>query len=216
MSRNRQSSYGGGQLTNRPPSVRPGEGASVSVVLGSATANGLQTAAINLSDAPVPERKYAADVSAVAFVPGTVQILFGQRRIGGSKPVLRSLLVIHMAPSAAARFLESTAQFIPYSLAEIARLNGISAEASPPILEEPDQTIALAAGFVLTAASGEDATLDFYQASAFAMSAVKSGSLSLDPVVRVDLRTSLLLGLVEELQKISPQLPKAPDWKTHK
>lgn len=191
------------------PIIRPGEGSSVPVVLGdSAVVNGIvvQTAAVNLSEAPVPERKYVADTYGVVFVPGTVQLLFGQRRIGVD--ALRSLLIIQMTPFSAARFLGSMAQLSPISLEQLAEQNQISAEMPPPITSEPDQTVALAAGLVLTAASSEETTLDFYQASAFSVSAMQhTKHLHLDPVVRIDLRTSLMLGLVEQLRMLGSKLP---------
>jgi hypothetical protein len=207
----RQVAYSGRNAPMQSTShVRQNEGSNVPVILGQvATVNGLsvQMAAVKLSDAPVPERKYVADVCGVTYVPGTVQLLFGQRRIGGDG--LRSLLVIQMSSSGAVRFLAAISQLAPQTLEEMAKVTGIVAEKSAPINTEPEQTVALAASFVLLASAVDETTMDFYQASAFAISAMPhSGKLALDPVVRIDLRTSLLLGLVEELRKLSPQLPK--------
>jgi len=188
--------------------VRPSEGVPVPVVLGQvANVNGLsiQTAMIKVADAPVPERKYVADVCGIEYVPGTVKMLFGQKRIGGDD--LRSLLVIHMSHSGATRFLTATEQLTPTTLEVMAKQAGISTEASMPIKHEPSQTIAMAAGVVMLAASPEDTTMDFYQASSFALQAMRSGSISLDPVVRIDIRTSLLLGLISELRKFSAHFP---------
>jgi hypothetical protein len=197
------------QPAANPSHVRPNEGTRVSVVLGqiaSTSGLSLQTAAINLAQAPVPERKYVADAYGVNYSSGAVQLLFGQRRIGGSD--LRSLLVIQMSPTGAARFLATSNQLAPLSLTDMATQYGIVAEKSFQISTEPSQTVALAAGLSLMAAAADEATIDFYQASAFALSAMlHSSELALDPVVRIDLRTSLLLGLFEDLRKLTPQLP---------
>jgi hypothetical protein len=41
------------------------------------------------------------------------------------------------------------------------------------------------------------------------MSAAHSKKLAVDPVVRVDLPSSLMLDLLEKLRQIAPQLPKS-------
>jgi hypothetical protein len=183
--------------------TRPNEGSPVQVILGQvAEINGLsvQTAAIKLGDAPVPERKYVADVCGVEYVTGTLKLLFGQRRIGSDE--LRTLLVIHMSNAGAARFLAATDQLTPQSLQEMAKTLGIGVQESTSIKTEPAQTVALAAGMVLIAAAGDETTMDFYQASAFALAAVAgTNKLVLDPVVRIDLRTALLRGLIDGVRK---------------
>lgn len=212
MSKHRQSNVQARlQATGGAPKNRPHEGSNVPAIIGQTTVvNGLEvkTAAIKLDEAPVPERKYVADVCGLTYEPGTVKLLFGQRRIGSEG--LRSLLVIQMFPSGVARFMSAIDQVSPHSLDHLAQAAGIQAEQSKPITEEPAQTVALAAGFCLFAASPEETTLDFYQASAFAMSnMVHSRKLAVDPVVRIDLRTSLLLALVHDIRRLGPKIPFA-------
>jgi hypothetical protein len=192
-----------------PVFTRPNEGSTVQVILGQlASVKGLsvQTAAIKLGDAPVPERKYVVDVCGVEHVAGTIKLLFGQRRIGSED--LRSLLVIHMSYHGAARFLAATGQLTPMSLDQMAEAHKMVAEDTASITTEPTQTVALAAALVLMAVAGEETTMDFYQASAFALSSMAGTSkLALDPVVRIDLRTSLLLGLVAGVREYGAHLP---------
>jgi hypothetical protein len=192
------------------PRIRPHEGSSVTAVVGqSAMVNGVMvhSAAINLADAPVPERKYAANACGVVYEPGNVQLLFAQRRIGGDE--LRSLLVIQMSPAGAVRLLAAAAQLSPHSLDDLVQQGIVQVERSRPITVEPAQTVEMAAGFCLFAAGPDMATLDFYQASAFALSAVPHAKkLAVDPVVRIDIRTSLLIGLVEQLRELGPKLPQ--------
>ena len=143
-----------------------------------------------------------------------MQLFFGQRRIGADD--LRSLLVIQMTPTGAVRLLKATEQLTPHSLDELVQQGMIKAERSKPITTEPAQTVAMAAGFCLFAASRDEVTMDFYQASVFAQSALPhTKKLAVDPVVRIDMRTSLLIGLIEDLRKLpdlphmtSPELPK--------
>jgi hypothetical protein len=213
MIMSRQNRQGSSVIRQRPQpvqdAIRPNEGTPVAVILGQiASVNGLsiQTASLKLGDAPVPERKYVADMCGVEYVTGTMKLFFGQRRIGSDE--LRSLLVIHMSPSGAARFLAAADQLSPKTLDQLASEAGIKAEESSPVGSEPTQTVAFAAALVLIAASVDETTMDFYQASTFALSAMaNSGKLSLDPVVRIDLRTSLLLGLVANVRKLSSHFP---------
>lgn len=191
------------------PKNRPGEGQNVDVVIHSfASVNGqtVQTMSVDLSNAPVPDRKYLAETCAVSYQRSSVKFLFGQQRIG--KTELRSLLVIHVSPKSAARFVASLSEMDP-TLEDIAARIGVAPGNGAPITEEPPQTVALAAGMVLFAVSDEEACMDFFQASPFSMGAAPhSKQLSLDPVVRVDLPTSLMLSFVSELNKIAPQLPE--------
>lgn len=160
---------------------------------------------VDLGNAPVPERKYLAETCEVRLDRGRVKLLFGQERIG--KAELRSLLVIHLSPSAITRFLDSLAQMSP-SLELAAAAMGFTPDRGAPITEEPRQTVALGAGILLAAMSNEEGCLDFFQASPFAMgSAVSSRKLALDPVVRVDMSAPLLLFLIAELRRIAPQFP---------
>jgi hypothetical protein len=51
------------------------------------------------------------------------------------------------------------------------------------------------------AMTGQDSCIDFYQASPFAMAvALRAKKLQLDPVVRVEVRTPLLISLIAELR----------------
>jgi hypothetical protein len=57
--------------------------------------------------------------------------------------------------------------------------------------------------------SNKEACLDFYQASPFAIGNVqKSHRLALDPVVRVDLRSSLFLSMIAGLRNLGMEIPK--------
>src|SRR5204862_2691503 len=124
---------------------------------------------IDFRKAPVPERHYIADACYADTERGTVRLMFGQRRIG--KADLRSLLVLHMSVRATNQFLATIDQVTDPSYAEIMSLTGLVADKIEAIPEEPPQTVALSANMALSAMAGDDACLDFYQASPFAVAA---------------------------------------------
>jgi hypothetical protein len=192
------------------PLNRPGEGPTVDLIQNRTVhVNGqtVQALAIDMRSAPVPERKYLAETCDVRYKPSAVTFLFGQERIG--KGELRSLLIIQMSPSCVRRFLSSL-DGMNQPFDQAAKIAGINAQAGIKIAEEPTQTVALSASMVMSAMSNDEACLDFFRASPFAMmSAAHSKKLAVDTVVRVDLPSSLMLDLLEKLRQIAPQLPKS-------
>ncbi len=197
------------QVMSIPP-LRPGEGPTVDLMQHRVVqVNGqtVQSFAIDLRSAPVPERKYLAEACDVRRRPSGVALLFGQERFG--KGGLRSLLVIQMSPTGVARYLNSMDEMNP-SFEVMARAAGITAEPGVEILEEPAQTIALGATMILSALSNDDACMDFFKTSPFSLAtAQQTKKIAMEPVVRVDLATSLLLALVEKLRRVAESFPKS-------
>lgn len=194
------------------PKIRPGDGPVVDVVFHSvASVNGLtvQSMGIDAGSAPVPDRKYLADVCDIRHDNGVIRLLFGQQRIGKSE--LRSLLVIQMSPLAIVRFLSTLDQLDP-PIDEVAKTAGWVSSGGFAVTEEPAQTIALAASMVMIAIADDSACLDFFQLSPFALAAAAhTKKLAMDPVVRVDIGAGLMLFMLKELRKIATNLPKLPD-----
>lgn len=155
--------------------------------------------AFRLSDAPAPDRRYLADVFGLVPSVGGYRLLFGQERIGAGG--LRSLVVIDMTHDAVDRFMRTTGtlgspgeDFLKYDR---------SLDKSTAIGVEPEQTVALKANVVLAAYSGGEACLDFYQVSPFSAHAANNGAkISLSPIVRIELRSGQLLGLLSELEAL--------------
>jgi hypothetical protein len=183
---------------------RTGEGTAVDaavrpVTTASGRSAGLMT--VNISSAPVPERRYVAEVCSVTYEKETVKLWFGQPKHNSNK--LRTLLVIHMSPSSVRHFIDSIRAVKNPTYEELAQDNHFQKEPLSTLEDEPDQTVAFAANFILAGMSGREACLDFFHASAFAISAVvHTSKLALDAVVRVDLRSSLALGLFQELGRL--------------
>lgn len=191
---------------------RAGEGTLVDVavkeIVGT-TGRSISQMGINLARAPVPDRKYAADTCSVSYANQTIRISFGQQRLNNDGK-LRSLVVVLLSPPSIAEFIKSTHSVVNPSFAEIAERVGFVAEELPKLREEPDQSIALAANMILVAMSGFDSCLDFYQASPFAIrTAAHTHKLAVEAVVRIDLRSGLLLGLLDEMDIIQKEFPKS-------
>ena len=198
---------------NRTPTVahnaqRAGEGAMVDVLHHTLMLPDGKTSVvmeISLSKAPVPERRYVADVAAILYERETVKLLFGQKKI--SSPDLRSLLVIHMSPMAARRLVESVTK-LDASILKLAQGIKLGAEPLDKISNEPEQTVAFVSNMVAVALSGREACMDFYHVSSFSMAnAANSKKMGLEPVVRLDIRSTMLIALIEELKRIESNFP---------
>jgi hypothetical protein len=184
---------------------RPGEGTPVPVrispVVGT-SGESLSYMELDLREAPVPERRYVCDLASLSFDRNTVKIMFGQQRIG--KTALRSLVVVHMSKRGVEQFLSSVDKMTHPTYQEIIAMEGLSVEALPTIDEEPDQTIALQANLVITAMSGPEALMDFFQLSPSALlggaDAATRQTVPLEPVLRVDLRSTLMIGIFSRLR----------------
>jgi hypothetical protein len=153
---------------------------------------------IDVSKAPVPQRRYAAEICDIVRNDLEVRIIFGQRSLFGDD--LDTALVIRMTPKATVEFIESMHEM------DIASMKGelnLPVENLTPITSKPLQTANVVSNLVSVGVADHETCLDFYHASAFALGkATKQSHLEIEPVVRVDLRTSLFVPLVSRLSKI--------------
>lgn len=192
--------------------ARAGEGVQIAIVrqIG-ATTDSHHQIQIDLRSAPVPDRRYTADVVCLTQSNGVVRFLFGQTRVDGIQ--LRSLLDVHFSLLAASR-LSKTMDDLKISF-ELLKQQGMKLGTLIDITDEPNQTIGLTANIVMASCSGEESALDFYHMSPFSVVEVqKGGGLFADPVVRVILPTSLLMALVDKLDQIKDSLPESDVVKT--
>jgi hypothetical protein len=201
-----------GQLSVVQRSPRPGEGAIVEVARRQVTnpdgSTGLELG-LDLAVAPVPEKRYIADIVSLTFEDGVVQMLFGQRKITRSA-ALRSLVVIQMTSTATAQFIKTLIGFEPTARKWLEE-NDIHWKLGT-IEEEPEQTVTLFANIIGLAFAGREACMDFYHASAFSLHQVQQNrKMAVEPVVRVILASGLLLSLIDKLHEIEPTLPKERD-----
>lgn len=170
---------------------------------------------LDITSAPVPQRRYAAELCSVQYVSNEVRFTFGQHGLGGGP--LESALVIRMNPIAAKGFADSIAELANPSIDEIAAGLDLVEEPLGNIKERPNQVANMIANFVGVAVAGHETCLDFYHASAFAMrNAVNRHTMEVEPVVRVDLRTSLFISAAAKLREIVDAFPlRANEGENH-
>jgi hypothetical protein len=155
---------------------------------------------LDLAHAPVPARRYAAELCQVTLFDNELRLTFAQRTPSGKD--LDSVLVLRLNPKAALGFVDSVEQMNNPGIAAIAKSTGVEAEKlhvidSNPV--HPGNFANMIANFVAVGVSEYEACMDFYHASAFSMGSMKTGgTLDMEPKVRVDIRTSLLVSLMSE------------------
>ena len=129
---------------------------------------------------------------------------------------LRTLLIVSMPAIAIPGFLDSIARMQSPSLDDIAARINIQSETATTFHTEAEQTVEVDANIVAMAFSGNEACLDFYESSPFSMASLPvTNNLNLIPVVRVNTRTSLALGMIARLRELQKQFPPAlQEWGT--
>jgi hypothetical protein len=205
------------QSLSRGPVNRPGEGSAISVSVQtfiSTDGKSIAQLGVDLSQAVVPDRRYAADTCAVLYVNQTVRIIFGQERFSGDG--LRSAVAVKMSPRAVAQLLVMIDASMPSTLVQAIRNEGVEVQKlASPTIEPTQATVVLAANLALPAISSMEGCIDFYQASPFALGVAmqsNAAKLAVEAVVRVDLSAGLLLGLIEELRSVRTQFGSVHTW----
>jgi len=162
---------------------------------------------IKLSDLPVPDRQYSADTAEATLSSDFLVLAFGQRTYSGTG--LRSLVIISVPAEAVRQFITTFSGFDTL-IREFVSRNNIDPIPLHPIDNEPDQTVSLRCNVIATAFSGREATMDFYRLSPMAVvHKIRVGKPPVvDPVVRVDMSTSLLVSLVDYVLGIKDKLPE--------
>lgn len=176
---------------------RPGEGYLLDMtVVDSDTSS--QTVVVNGLSVPVPDRKYACDAAQVLFTNTGVRLLFGQCLPVGNG--LLSMLVINIAAESIMQFLGSiNHEFEESAKAYLKDKGGVPSLST--FQENAEQSVVLTGSFILAGYTGFASCLDIYNASPFSiqqMAAMKK--LAVEPVVRVNLSTGLMLALIDALR----------------
>jgi hypothetical protein len=190
------------------PKLRPGEGREIEVVrrtvpqVDGTTAHEFD---IDISHAPVPDRRYLADAAAILFDGDAVRLVLGQKRLL-SPNELRSAVVVFLSAQAVTQLLRSCKDFHPV-VREYADKHHMI-ESLADIQTEPEHTTFITGNVILTAFSGREACLDFYNSSPFVLAvAQRGGKWALDPILRVDLSTGLLVGILDKMESLKSNLP---------
>lgn len=161
---------------------------------------------IDVSNAPTPDREYAAEFCFAEEKAGELRFIFAQGALVGDE--LDSALIVRMNPQAAGLMVTSIAGMKAPSLTEIADAMQLKAMPLAPINTRPRQMAMAVASFGATAISGYDTCIDFYRTSPFAMRELSiTNHLAVEPVIRVDIRTGQFLSLVEQMKQIVATFP---------
>jgi hypothetical protein len=162
---------------------------------------------VNLDGAAAPDRRYTAEFAYVDIDADFVRILFGQRRMNdSSRP--RSIVIVKMSPESVNRLLAGTEEFLRRAGGFLDR-NKIGRQALQNPTGEPDQAVMLTANLFAIAQVSRECCFDFYHASAWELRAtVKVQEIAVDPIVRVDAPTSLVIPILERLVELQAKLPK--------
>ncbi len=193
--------------------LRPGQRDTVDVlsqVMALPDGRSVAALGVDLSTAPVPERRYVSDLAGVVYRKGVVKLVFGQESLSHG---LRSMIVIQMSAHATRNFLRSLEQMSHPTLDEIAAIVGVEQDELLPLdngITEPDQTVAFAANMIGTTVVGTDVCFDVYNVAMSAATIAAVGGMNkmpIDSVVRVDLRLGLLLPIRNALRELESQFP---------
>ena len=167
------------------------------------------TVGLDISSAPVPQGRFAAELCEVRFEFNDLRLIFAQRTLdrGG----LDSALIVRMNPIAGHQLLRSINDMQRPGLDGIAEAMGIQATPLAKISQQPSQMANVVANLVAIAVSGFETCMDFYHASAFAMRNVTdSDTLAVEPIVRVDVQTAVFVSMVQELRALESVMPPEP------
>ena len=189
--------------------IRPGEGTPMAITRPLAGPSKASQMTVSMATAEVPARRYTCDVVDVIQTDLEVQLLFGQRKVGGGSLSLRSLLVLHLSLDGVSAFLRSVEKYDIW-VADLSK-QGIIAYGLTNITDEPIQTHSLNANYIVAGLAGREACMDFYLSSAFVFAALSNPNathMPIDPVVRVSLPTALFLSVVDKLRVIGAKLPQ--------
>lgn len=184
--------------------LRLGEGHAVEVSVVPASKGVQAHYAIDTSALPVPDRRLSCDTVDVVVSEYLVQLLFAQKSVVGNG--FLALLIVQMSFDAVHQFLRTVE---PLEDGIIALEKGKLAKGSvSKISEKPEQAAVVTSSMILAGYSGSDGCLDFYYTSPFSMRSINFGNkISVEPVVRVNLPTPLLVAMWRKLKELAKNLP---------
>ncbi|PIG29380.1 hypothetical protein CLU93_3688 [Janthinobacterium sp. 35] len=180
------------------------EGHPIPIQTLGVTESGDTKYSIDVASAPMPQRRYAAEMCSMTFNDFDAKIVFAQSCLVPDG--LDSALVIRMSPQALIELAESFAGFSE-KIALLKTQLGFKEDPLVVIDKRPHNMATAVANICSVAIAGHESCLDFYHASAFAMGKSRTNSsLDIEPVVRVDMRTSQFASLVDKVNEVAMTL----------
>lgn len=183
--------------------IRPGEGFALRMQQRISDAAGISVA-VDLSSAPVPDKKYVADVGTILERDHAALMVFGQNPlIGGGRP---SLVSIKLGDWAIRQYVKSFDEILPSITGYAQRVNLRPADLIT-LNDSNVQFVSLIGNVIAVSFAGRDANMDFYYISPSVIHYLKSGGqFVVDPIVRIYLPTDLLWAVSEGLKAIAVKL----------
>lgn len=162
---------------------------------------------LDTSNVPAPERRYSAELADIEVLGTRVRFNFGQRKKSGE---LRSLVLIDLTPESARQIVSSCKTFYP-ELRNYLKRYSIPQLPLAAVQEEPEQTVLLQANIFLVARAGRECSLDCHNASPWFVHRLTrnhpGADAELEPVVRVNLDSGLMMSLLDRLHELIETLP---------
>jgi hypothetical protein len=167
-----------------------------------------KTFRIELANAPKPPRQYVADVAWFLHRADHSVLGFGQRGLTKS---VRTSVSVAISPHTAGKITRESREGL-HSFLEFLERSGVEPLDVAAPQTEPEQAVLLRANMMTVAQQQHEAVLDFFNASpASARDMHKTGYLEIEPVVRIELSTALLAGLLGELFAYEGHFPAEED-----
>ncbi len=185
--------------------ARIGEGHAVDVSILPSKGGMSNHFAIDTSGLPVPDRRLSCDTVSLVRTDHVVKLLFAQRNVVSDGYL--SVLIIQMSFEAVRSFIHTVNQ-LNNGIEELEQQGRLQRGSLTEIKEKPDQSAVVTASLVMAGYSGNDGCLDFYYLSPFSVQRINLGNkVAVEPVVRVQLPTPLMVALVRALVEMAPSLP---------
>lgn len=177
---------------------RPGEGHLIDMVV-LASDSETTTVRLEASGLPVPDRKFSCDAMQVTSTNVGARLLLAQRLPVGEG--LLSMLVVTMAPEAVEQFLRSIDEaFVQQARGYVEAHKG--SEEEVVFTTNAAQSVVVNCSYVLAGYTGLAACMDLYNQSPFSVQSMFAAKkVAMDPVVRVNFSTGLLVALVDGLRR---------------
>lgn len=180
------------------------EGHPIPIKTVGVTESGDTKYSIDVAGAAMPQRRYAAEMCSMTFNDFDAKIVFAQSCLVPDG--LDSALVIRMSPQALIDLADTFTGFSKQIAALKAQLD-FKEDPLVVIDKRPHNMATAVANICSVAIAGHETCLDFYHASAFAMGKSRSNSsLEIEPVVRVDMRTSQFASLLDKVNEVAKHL----------
>ena len=167
----------------------------------------VHASAFDLSKVEAPTKIYSADSCNVIYRDGEIYLIFSQHALFGDE--IETALSLKMHGYYAKQFLKSINGMQSPGLYGIVDILKIKSKPLGDLNKNPKNVAKFSANIMQFAIAGYDSAIDFYLLSPIAAfrSGVKSSEVPLIAIARVELSTSLALGMIEKMKEFESDFP---------